>query len=252
MNRALAATLHVALLLLAALPAAAAPASHAGSAEISAGQKVYASRCTLCHDHATGRTPTRTQLQSHSAAEIVRSMTTGLMRSQAVGLKPAELRAVASFLTAPAPAAENRVPTAEPSAMGLCNDAGPSMRLDGPGWSGWGNGLGNARYQGQPGLSAQELPRLKVKWAFGFPGRGVRGQPTVAGGRLFVASNDGRIYSLDAKSGCTHWMYRSGGSARSAISIGRLPGNPARYGAFFGDDKGFVQAVNAMTGEPLW
>jgi polyvinyl alcohol dehydrogenase (cytochrome) len=256
MNRALAATLYVAMLLLAARPATAAPASdavssRAGGAGMS-GQKVYATRCALCHDHATGRTPTRTQLQSHNTMEIVRSLTTGLMRSQAVGLKPEELRAVAAFLQSPGTPAASTTAAPGAAGMGLCKDAGPTLRLDGPGWSGWGNGLENGRYQGQPGVNLQELPRLKLKWAFGFPGRGVRGQPTVAGGRLFVASNDGRIYSLDAKSGCTYWTYKSGGSARSAISVGRLPGSPARYGAFFGDDKGFAQAVNAVTGEPLW
>jgi polyvinyl alcohol dehydrogenase (cytochrome) len=55
-------------------------------------------------------------------------------------------------------------------------------------------------------LAADDVPRLKLKWAFGFPGadRAVA-QPTIMGGRIFVGSLPGKVYSLDAKSGCTYW-----------------------------------------------
>jgi hypothetical protein len=39
-------------------------------------------------------------------------------------------------------------------------------------------------------------------WAFGFP---AFSQPTIAGGRLYLGSADGPVYSLDVKSGCIHW-----------------------------------------------
>jgi len=225
----------------------------AGSANAAVveGRKVYVSRCALCHDHPGGRTPTLAQLRRRPMAEIVSSLTTGLMRSQGAGLRPAEVRAVAAFLTTP-PVAEKRVAQPAPAAGGVCKDAGAPMRLGGAGWMGWGNGVENARHQPRPGLSAGEVPRLKLKWAFGLPGIGVRGQPTVAGGRLFVASSEGHVYSLDARSGCSYWVHDTGGSARSAISVGRLPGSPARYAAYFGDEHGFVHALDAMTGAPLW
>ena len=41
-----------------------------------------------------------------------------------------------------------------------------------PRWTAWGIDLSNTRFQprGMAGLGAADLPRLKLKWAFGFPG----------------------------------------------------------------------------------
>ena len=71
----------------------------------------------------------------------------------------------------------------------------------------------SARFQlaAAAGLTAEQVPRLRRKWAFGFPeGSQVRGQPTVAGGRVFVGSDNGMMYALDAKTGCVHWSFEAG------------------------------------------
>ena len=48
------------------------------------------------------------------------------------------------------------------------------------------------------------MPNLKLKWAFGFPGGSqAYGHPAIVGGRVFVGSDNGRVYSLDAETGCT-------------------------------------------------
>src|SRR5580700_9962916 len=41
-----------------------------------------------------------------------------------------------------------------------------------PFWNGWGAGLANARFQEAAAaqLDAEQVPKLKLKWAFGFPG----------------------------------------------------------------------------------
>jgi polyvinyl alcohol dehydrogenase (cytochrome) len=42
-------------------------------------------------------------------------------------------------------------------------------------------------------------------------------------------------------------------SVRSAISVGALPaGAPARFAAYFSTDNGYLRAVDAETGKPLW
>ena len=46
------------------------------------------------------------------------------------------------------------------------------------------------------------------------------GQPTVAGGRLFVGSADGTVYALDADTGCLYWTFKAGAPVRTAISVG--------------------------------
>ena len=92
-----------------------------------------------------------------------------------------------------------------------------------PQWTGWSPATTNTRFQpaDQAGLSASDLPRLKLKWAFGFPDASVAwSHPTVAGGRLFVGSQNGTVYSLDAKTGCIHWTFSAAGGVRTAIGRG--------------------------------
>ncbi len=82
-----------------------------------------------------------------------------------------------------------------------------------PLWNGWGNGIANTRFQSAKaaGLTAAQVPNLKLKWAFGFPGADeVYGQPTVAGGRVFLGVDTGAVYSLDAETGCVYWSYQGG------------------------------------------
>jgi polyvinyl alcohol dehydrogenase (cytochrome) len=101
-------------------------------------------------------------------------------------------------------------------------------------------------------LSSQLVPRLKLKWAFGFPGASaVYGQPTVAGGRLFMGADTGYVYALDPTSGCVHWSFQAQAGVRSAVTVGPVESS-ARVAAYFGDMKGHVYAVDANTGEQIW
>jgi polyvinyl alcohol dehydrogenase (cytochrome) len=99
-------------------------------------------------------------------------------------------------------------------------------------------------------LSASDVTRLKLKWAFGFPGatRSVA-QPTVVGGRVFIGSQNGSVYSIDAKSGCGQWEYRAGKPVRSAVVIGP---HGDSWAAYFGDAGANVHAIDAQTGKTLW
>src|SRR5271154_5342914 len=95
--------------------------------------------------------------------------------------------------------------------------AGP-VALGSVQWNGWGRGLDNSRYQPEPAIRASDVPKLALKWAFGYAGSAVAGQPTIVDGRVFVASATGRVYSLDAKTGCTYWIYDAPAGVRTAIS----------------------------------
>jgi len=138
-------------------------------------------------------------------------------------------------------------------------------------WNGWGRDLFNTRYQPEPAIRAMDVPKLGLKWAFGFQGGSEFGQPTLVDGRLFVTSSAGRIYALDAKSGCTYWTYDAPAGSRTAISIGELGQSKraaiprklkrtlahldvikAPSAAFFGDDTGAVYALDAQKGTLLW
>jgi glucose dehydrogenase len=137
---------------------------------------------------------------------------------------------------------------------GKCATAGAPFvdALSAPHWKGW--DVDSSQHRFQPSMMAQLAPddvrRLKVKWAFGYPGA-VRAfaQPTIVAGRLFVGSQNGKVYSLDSDSGCTHWEFDAGRPVRSAIAIGQQAGC---WSAYFGDFGANVHAVDALTaGAPL-
>src|ERR1700733_1358833 len=89
----------------------------------------------------------------------------------------------------------------------LCSSRSEPVALGSVQWNGWGKDLSNTRYQPEPAIRAIDVPKLALKWAFGFQGGAEFGQPTMVDDRLFVASSNGRIYALDAKTGCAYWTF---------------------------------------------
>src|SRR6185295_3257955 len=125
--------------------------------------------------------------------------------------------------------------------------------LTGPSWNGWGADLANTRAQqtANAWLTADQVPRLKLKWVFGFPSTFTsNGAPTMAGGRVFVPSANRNIYSLDAKTGCVYWSIETQASVRTAITVATVAtGERTRQVAFFGDQRGYAYGVDAASGE---
>jgi polyvinyl alcohol dehydrogenase (cytochrome) len=72
----------------------------------------------------------------------------------------------------------------------------------------------------------------------------------VIGGRVYVATAEGDVYVLDAKTGCVHWTLEVEAGIRSAITIEQL-GN-GQLVAYFGDQTANVYAVDASVGKVLW
>jgi polyvinyl alcohol dehydrogenase (cytochrome) len=123
-----------------------------------------------------------------------------------------------------------------------------------PSWNGWGADGSNTRFQPAAAaeLSAGDIPRLKLKWAFGFPGaRAVSGQPAVVAGRVFVSADTGDVYALDSRSGCVYWSFHADAAVRSSVVVDR-PAAGKPYAVFFGDARANVYAVDAGDGKPLW
>ena len=216
------------------------------------GAELYKRSCAQCHDAGVGRAPNREQFRAMLPDRVLSAMESGSMVTMANGRSAAERRAIAEFLT------EKTFATALstiPSPRAMCTPANaPFAPGNAPSWSGWGHDSSNTRYQHTAGLSAADVPKLKVKWAFAFPGDlQSYSQSTIVGGRIFIGSWGGKVYSLNASTGCIHWYYDAGAGVRSAISIGQIKtATGQRYAAFFGDQQGNAHAVDATTGAQIW
>ncbi len=205
---------------------------------------VYQKSCATCHDQPKDRTPPREALKDRTPEAILQSLTTGTMSVSAIALSMAEKRAVSEYLAGKPLGASGEV-------AGMCaNRPGTLGDIARSAWNGWGSDAANSRYQPKPGLTAADVPNLKLKWAFGFPGGSqAYGHPVIAGGRVFVGSDNGKFYALDANTGCMYWSFEAGGGIRAAPTVARIG---SRTAVFFGDLKGNVFAVDAVSGEPIW
>ena len=102
------------------------------------------------------------------------------------------------------------------------------------------------------------MPRLAVRWAFGLPGDNrAYGAPTIAGGRVYFGSQAGKVYSLDARTGCVHWYFDAGAGVRAAIALTNIVTNASagasqRSVAIVADQRAFVRALDAVSGAVVW
>jgi polyvinyl alcohol dehydrogenase (cytochrome) len=217
------------------------------------GEALYRERCGVCHDgKAQPRMPDRNELAARAPEAVVRAMFSGAMMIQSAGLSEEEGRAIARFVTGKEFGAAAALHDTAARCPAVSRAAGMtiSKRDWDSSWNGWGKDLDNSRYQPQPGLAAVDVPKLKLKWAFGFPNDIVRSaQPAIVAGRVYVGSASGVIYSLDAASGCTYWTHDAGAMVRTAITIGQAGGKTMAY---FGDTRAIVHALDAATGQEVW
>lgn len=206
------------------------------------GQTLYQSHCAMCHEGPRAPFIDHTTFKTMPPESIVSVLSSGAMRTQAADLSEADRIAIAEFLTG------KRVAQIPPANANACTNAAPQNSA-GPDWNGWGVDLGNSRFQpaGAAQITSEQVPRLKLKWAFGFPAVFTAySQPVVVGGRVLVGSAAGQVYALDAATGCTYWRFQADSGVRTAITVG--PGKIA----YFGDLRAQAYAVDAVTGKLLW
>lgn len=203
---------------------------------------LYQQHCGMCHDNpGATRAPTVTVMRQMSPELILNALENGLMKEQGKGLGSAERRSLAEFLA-------GKAIGSSAASSGFCanRDATFDLRGDGPhddDWSGWGNGVVNHRFANVP----LDPSKLVLKWAFGFPGAAVSfAQPSVAGGRIFIGGASRKVYSLDARTGCTYWIFEPQSNVRASITI-----TPDRI-ALFADQLANAYAVDAANGELRW
>jgi polyvinyl alcohol dehydrogenase (cytochrome) len=210
------------------------------AAQRPSGETVFNTRCKSCHEPAVERAPTRAELAFRAPADIVAALTTGVMAPMAKGLSRPEIDAVALFL-----APGQQLGTAGSDQM--CAANGP-IKASANDWPALGPDENSSRFQPNPGISAADVPKLKVKWAFSMPGGG---QPVVVGDWLFITNRGGKFYALDAKTGCVHWAIEDA-SSRTTPMVIRSSISPSGWATFVGVGKRVVRAFDAQSGKELW
>jgi polyvinyl alcohol dehydrogenase (cytochrome) len=194
-------------------------------------------------------------LMSLGPEAIYTAVTTGIMAVPAANLTDEQKRQVAEYLGGrPLDLTDSGRAESMPNRCASNPSLGdPST---GPAWNGWGAVRENTRFQTakSAGLTLKQVPELKLKWAFGFPhGVSAYGQPTVVAGRIFLGSDIGYVYSLDASTGCVYWSYQAKSSVRTAMTVAPVKGSGGtKYAVYFGDMRGNAYALDASTGRLLW
>ncbi len=222
------------------------------------GFALFQTRCMGCHGNPAmaDRAPDPSVIRQMSPQKIYDALTTGPMKVQGQALSDQEKRLLAEFMGGSTPIGLGDAGEAKNMPNRCASNPALPDPSSGASWNGWGVDLANTRFQAAKaaGLTAAQVPRLKLKWAFGYPsGVSAHGQPSVVGGRVFVGADIGYVYSLDAKTGCVYWSYQTNSLVRNSITVAPVKGHGStKYAAFFGDARANVYALDAQNGELLW
>jgi len=229
------------------------PSATQGNSE-SRGAMDFLNTCGVCHGRIEQAPPVET-LQKLSPEKLYETITTGNMKTQAAKLTDAEKVKVVEWVSGRRlGAAESgdakKMPNACPSNPPVTSDS------TAPGWNGWSpDAMTNKRFQSAKaaGITPASAARLELKWAFAVPGASsMYGQPTIVDGRVFIGSDSGFLYSLDAVTGCVHWSFQAQAGLRSTPMLAPAKPGSTQMAAFFGDIRGNAYSVDAASGELLW
>ena len=216
------------------------------------GKDVFERICTACHEHAVAHAPPPEILRVMSTGAIYKSLTRGAMRVQAASLSDSEKRAVSQYLgVAPTRSGEHLFP-------GRCRGLAAKFIYDEPPiFRDWGLDLSNHHEipAELSGIARDNVQDLRLKWAVGFPNaQRVRSQPALAGGAIFIGTQDGTVYALDRSSGCVRWTFDAAAEVRTAIIVSswKMGDRTEQPLAYFGDLVGTLYAVDAVTGKLVW
>ena len=220
-----------------------------------AGETVFTTRCKSCHEPAIDRAPNRAALSSYPPAQIVQALTTGVMTPMAQGLSPEDKEAVAAFLATaqagpeahPQPGPQRAMPAAARGVDVMCK-VNPPIQATPTDWTSVGAEPNSSRFQRNPGLTAAQVPKLKVKWSFAMAGGSM---PTVIGDWLFITNRSGKFYALDAKTGCVRWVLE-GVSSRTTPMVVKSAISPSGWATFIGERTRVARALDAQTGKEIW
>ena len=215
------------------------------------GMTAFRNHCSGCHS-GQGDAPSTEALRRLSRADIKYNLEFGYMAQIAKGVPRDELAGIIDWLPL------NPEESGSWAQRMRCSPALREVRLDGGARriaTTFGLGPGNNRRQttADAGLTTADMRHLELAWVMAFPQTAtMRSQPAIVGDTLFVAATDaGKVFALDARSGCVKWTYASDLTLRSSLTFAEATRtSPALIVA--GDAAGRVHAIEAKTGLKAW
>ena len=218
-----------------------------GDRSLLPGGPLYEERCASCHEGGVYKAPHKIWLEFMSARNLYKSMTGGIMSSQAEGLSDIEKRQIIEYLTMEPFKESDLTPEYQ-----YCQDRNKlADPYDAKELVGWGHDTSRFVPTEVAGLALADIKNLKLKWSFGYPASlRARSQPAIAMGTVFTGSQDGTVYALDLDTGCVRWAFSASAEVRTGIVIGEV--GSGKKLAFFGDIIANAYAVDAITGELVW
>jgi polyvinyl alcohol dehydrogenase (cytochrome) len=222
----------------------------------SVGETTFKTRCAVCHDAGLEQAPGTNVLIGLPHTYIVNALTTGAMKPMAAGMSKDDIAAIATYLTERGKNTKSvKLPAPDVDAN-MCTKQAPEFKIAATDWNGFSPTTDNARFQKNTQINASNVANLKPKWVFAYPGGGVLGAPSSVGGRVFFGTRIGMVFALDAETGCTYWHSKPGGSVKTSVVIGEIKsataGGSSQFVAYYGNSKGIVFALDAVTGKELW
>src|SRR5579863_4602249 len=150
------------------------------------GAALYKERCASCHDAPAARVPALSAIKAMSGEAIYVALTSGVMKTEAQGLSTVQLFALIGYI---GPTGGARTESNSSFAPTCKDDNVFRADAKSPQWNGWSASPTNSRFEDAKSarLSASDVPKLKLKWAFNLGDvTVVRSQPAVVGGRVFI------------------------------------------------------------------
>ncbi|MCX8497969.1 MAG: PQQ-binding-like beta-propeller repeat protein, partial [Caulobacteraceae bacterium] len=220
--------------------------------QIPAGQVLYNERCKSCHEAAQGRTPGREQLAQRDPSDIFIALKSGAMKAMSQGLSDTDMKDIAGYLTSSGKSdsltSMLNPPASKSGTVDKLCPAGKTLKASASSWALSGFDGASSRFQTHPGLTAQNVSRLKVKWSFSMEGGG---QPAVLGGWVFATNRNGSFYALDGKTGCVIWSVFDAQSRNTPLVL-KSTASPSGWMVVIGQLDKRVRAFDAQDRKTLW
>jgi alcohol dehydrogenase (cytochrome c) len=233
---------------------------HVSDTDIVTGAHLYKERCSSCHggEGAGWHAPALNRpgyTHGDSDLAIYKVLRDGLPNSAMVTprLSPLERWQVIGYLRSLQIGYETSKPAAAfhvdvTSAQLQSQDASSE-------WLTYSGSVNGHRYSTLSGITPGNVSQLRMLWSYQFESTGaIEATPLVVGDVMFYSLPPATVVALDAKSGKAIWTYTRTIPADLPLCCGLVNRGLAMFGdtLFLGTLNGYLVAINARTGRPMW